>query len=81
MPRKPERPEDWHEPVEAETPSDVTQKGDAAHTRALEEELDPVDEASRESMDASDPPARSVVTRTGDPKRPSDPRAREPFTR
>ena len=91
MPRKPERPlgdedfdeqgEGWREPVEAETPSEVTQKGDAAHKPEVEEDLDGVDEASRESMDASDPPARSVVTRTGDPKRPSDPRPREPVTR
>ena len=33
-------------------------------------EIDSVDEASRESMDASDPPARSVITRIGEPKRP-----------
>jgi hypothetical protein len=41
-------------------------------------EIDSVEEASRESMDASDPPARSVVTRVGEPKRPSDPVPRDP---
>lgn len=88
-PRRPERPlgdedfdergEDWREPVEAELPPGVTQKGDADH-EPDPRELDPVDEASRESMDASDPPARSVVVRTGEPRRPSDPVPREPTT-
>jgi hypothetical protein len=69
MPRKKKRPLG---------DEDFEQKGEDWREPVV---ADAVDEASRESMDASDPPARSVVTRTGDPKRPSDPRPREPVTR
>lgn len=51
-----------------------TPKSDEAREAEPLDQDAAVDEASRESMDASDPPARSVVTRVGEPKRPSDPK-------
>ena len=58
---------------------DMTRNGDGAHEPDAAE-IDSVEEASRASMPASDPPARSVLTRIGEPKRPSDPVPREPVT-